>query len=428
MPHDRGRVAERTTDRPEPIGPVRGTWGAKCGCVPRALHGISLLVLLACAGCGSCGSSENAEEPEDFHLRSAIPTDEAAFGVALYQTVGAPLVPGNAVRIVNDGDVFDAMVEEIAGAMKSLHILLYIWSPGRASDRVTAAIAERMKAGPLECRILVDTFGSRGFADEVMPKLTEVGCDVHMYRSDVLDTLLVRNHRKVVVVDGRRGILGGFGVRDDWLGGGREKGEWRDTNVHVEGPVVRGFQRAFAESWIETTGELLPTETFPSIAAAGKTKAAVVLSSDEAVTNAERLMQLLIKAAKKRLWISNAYFVPSDAIMDLLEERAAAGVDVRLLTAGAKSDSKFAFASQQLDLPNLAAKGVRSWEYQNTMMHSKSMVVDDTISMIGSINLEPLSLDKLEEVALVSYDPALNRALAEDFEEDLKYAEEAVDD
>ncbi len=392
----------------------------------RLLFAATLFASLA--ACSAWRSDHETDEPDDFVLRDQVPVDDAGFELALYQTVGARLIDGNETRVVHNGDVFDVMVEDIANARSSVHILMYIWAPGRVSDRIVAAIAKRRRRSPIACRILVDTFGSGDFEDDVAPDLERAGCDVKRFRSDVIDTLFERNHRKIVVVDGRVGMTGGFGIRDDWDGGGRKEGEWRDTSVRVRGPVVRELQRAFAQSWIETTGELLPSEAFPEPKAAGATRAALVMSSNGAITDAQRLTHLIFKRARERLWIANAYFVPSDELEELLGERAAAGVDVRLLTSGSKSDSKFAFASQQIDLPNLEEEGVRAYEYQPTMMHAKTVVVDDTIAVIGSINLEPLSLQKLEEVALVAVDEELNARLARDFVADLAYAEEEEDD
>ena len=147
-------------------------------------------------------------------------------------------------------------------------------------------------------------------------------------------------------------------------------------------------------------------------------------SGSPTVTRAERLIQLLILSARRRVWIANAYFVPTRPILEQLERQARAGVDVRILVPGKKSDSKTSFGAQHIDYGGLLEAGIRVWEYQPSMMHSKTMLVDDRRAMVGSINIDPLALNTLEEVALVVEDPATNARLAEAFERDCQHATE----
>jgi cardiolipin synthase len=132
----------------------------------------------------------------------------------------------------------------------------------------------------------------------------------------------------------------------------------------------------------------------------------------------------MIRAAKKRLWIANAYFVPSDVILSLVKEKAGAGVDVRLLLPGKKTDSHISMGSQHVAYGPLTQEHVRVFEYEPAMMHAKTFVVDDEVSVVGSINLEPLSFSKLEESALVVQDRAFNEEMAQAFERDCKHAVE----
>jgi cardiolipin synthase len=365
------------------------------------------------------------------------------FALALRQSLGTALRPGNEVAIFPNGHVFDALEEAIGAARASIDVVVYIWEKGAASDRMVAAITPRARAG-VACRILVDAFGSSDFEKDVKPALTDAGCDARVFRPipGVADE--ARNHRKIVVIDGAVGFTGGFGVRDDWLGNGESDAHWRDTNVRVKGPAVSDMQQAFAENWQEAGGPLLGPDAFPFDrapgAAAGVTDspgpgaptggvlAAFVASTGApVVTRAERLTQLAVATAKKRLWISNAYFVPSRAILDELGEKARAGVDVRILSPGRKSDSKPAFFSQHAEYGDLVKAGVRVWEYLPSMMHAKTMVVDDGLAVIGSINLDPLSLNILDEGALVIEDPATVEALAALFVADMARSEEKTE-
>jgi len=315
-------------------------------------------------------------------------------------------------------------VQEIGNAKSSVHIVIYIWEKGAASERVVAALVARAKAR-VACRLLVDAFGSSDFVKTVQQPLVDAGCEVRVFRPLPGVDKLARNHRKIVVIDGAVAITGGFGIRDNWLGDGVRDEKWRDVNVRFTGPAVAEAQQAFAENWQEAGGALLPAEAFPTPAAAGTSSAAFVSSTGSTVlTRAERLTQLMLSAARKRIWISNAYFVPSRGIVELLLRKASEGVDVRILAPGEKSDSKPALGAQRFDFDELLKRGVRVWEYQPSMIHSKTMVIDDGMVLVGSINLDPLSLNKLEEGALIVEDRAVASALSQSFITDCTHARE----
>ena len=188
---------------------------------------------------------------------------DASFSEALDQTLEAKLTPGHNVTFVNDARIFDALAGEIAGAKSSINVLIYIWEKGAVSDRIVAALTERARAG-VACRIVVDAFGSSSFMDDVRPALAAAGCDVRSFRPVPGADDLARSHRKIVIVDGRVGFTGGFGIRDSWLRTEEEGIPWRDTNVRVEGPAVADMQRAFAESYQEAGGSILPHGAFPA--------------------------------------------------------------------------------------------------------------------------------------------------------------------
>ena len=223
------------------------------------------------------------------------------------------------------------------------------------------------------------------------------------------------------------GITGGFGVDDKWRGRGKSDEEWRDSNVLVRGPAVAGMQQAFAENWQEAATELLPPDSFPRLERAGETAAAFVTSTDNGVvTKGDRLMQLLIAAAKKRIWIANAYFVPSEPILQLLERKAQKGVDVRILAAGEKTDAHLYLGPQRERMDRLVVAGARGFEYQASMMHSKTVLVDDSLVAVGSSNLDALSLNKMDEAVLVADDARLAKELERQWVEDLKHSAERV--
>jgi cardiolipin synthase len=381
-----------------------------------------LLAGVAASGCSARTGGGGDGGTDEFRLDVAPWPEDVSFASALYQNLGVPLVAGNRVERVDNGAVFDAIVEEIAGARASVHVLAYIWTKGQASDRVIDALAGRDRA--VECRILVDAFGSTGFDDELRGPLEEVGCEVRVFRPLPGRETVARNHRKLVVADGQVAITGGFGIRDEWLGDARTEDEWRDTNVRFRGPAVAQAQQAFAENWLEAGGGFLPAHAFPRLAAAGEAGAAFVTSTASPVlTRAERMLHLLLAAGKRRIWISMAYFVAPDALLAVLQRKAEAGVDVRLLVPGVQSDSKTSFGSQQLDYGELIERGVRVWEFKPGMMHAKTMVIDDELAMVGSQNLDPLALHELDEGSLIVEDRAFNEGLAAAFVRDCERSE-----
>lgn len=361
-----------------------------------------------------------------YRIPTPVPGDPDGFSNALYQATGVRLAPGHRVELVNNGALFDRLADELAAARHSINIVLFIWRPTGPSQRLVEVITARAKAG-VSCRVLVDALASRDFEDQVQPALTAAGCEVRWFRPLEKGPTAQRNHRKIVVIDGRVGLTGGFGIEEVWLGEGRAPGQWRESNVVVRGPAVSEMQQAFADNWQEAGGALLPATDFPRLPAGGPTRAGFVSSTaSEHLTKADRLIQLIIASAQRRVWIANAYFVPSPGLTTLLLEQRARGIDVRVMAAGPQTDHPEVLREQRATYPKLLAGDVRVFEYQPSLLHSKTMLVDDHLGVVGSINLDRLSLDEMEEGALVLSDPKVAAQLAKDFEDDLAFCSEQL--
>jgi cardiolipin synthase len=358
-----------------------------------------------------------------------VPEGPEGVSQALFQSTGIALEPGHRVELVNNGHIFDAMEEEVRAARSSIHILSYIWRPGEPSDRLIRALRDRQPG--VSCRVLVDPMGSLNF-EAVAPQLSAVGCETRIFRpiqgsiaSFDLRRMLARMHRKLVVRDGEVGITGGFGIWRSWEGKARNAEEWRDTNIRVWGPAVRQMQQAFAENWLEAGGGFLPPGCFPPLAPAGAARAGFVGSTGEQFLSDGRRMTLVaMGAARRRLWIANSYFIPTDDLSDVLILKAKQGVDVRVLVPGRHHDVAPVHAAQRAAYARLLEGGVRIWEYELSMMHAKTILADDQLSVIGSTNMDPLSLDWVEEGSLMVEDPELAAALAQSFEQDLVHSRE----
>jgi cardiolipin synthase len=345
---------------------------------------------------------------------------------ALERAAGAGFVDGNAVAAVEDGAVFDAMERDLRAARRSVHILLFIWrGEGDPSERIARAVVER-RPGTI-CRIVIDWWGSLKFSSATERRLTQSGCDVRRY-GPPHDTLAIGNHRKIVVVDGRVAITGGFGIWRSWLGRGRKPEEWRDSNVRVRGPVVAQLQRAFAQSYREAGGaKLSPADPaiYPELKPEGTYRALFVASSPrKGLTAAEVMTHALIEAARRRLWIANSYFIPDKAIQELLVRKSREGVDVRVLAPGPVHDIALVRAAQRETYAPLLDGGVRIWEYQPSMMHAKTMIIDDALVAVGSTNIDALSFARLEEGSLVAVAPPLATEMARRFQTDLSLSKE----
>lgn len=352
----------------------------------------------------------------DFELRSEVPSSGPGFKQALFQTTGVQFTAGNAVEWIDDGAVFGRIADDVAKARRSVNIVLFIWRPGAPGDGMAALLAERGRAG-VACRVLVDPTGSPRFEEEVKPRLEEGGCQVQLFRPLPTKENLARNHRKLVIVDAKVGYTGGFGFQDVWLSEGPHAQGWVEASARVEGPVLAQLQQAFAENWQEARGELLPPGDFPAPGPAGGAEAAFVTSTAHPeLTISERLVLLLVKSAKRRLWIAQAYFTPTQPLMELLAQKASEGVDVRLLVPGDNNDQKAVTLVQRKTYKTLLPAKVRIFEWPPSMMHAKTFVVDDQVAVVGSINFDPLSYRWLEEGALVVHDRAFNARAAETFE------------
>jgi len=358
----------------------------------------------------------------DLRIRDPIPSDPVSFSLVLEQSTGTEMAPGNQLELVENGRVFDVLEAEILKAEHSIHLAPFIWRPSAPSDRLVTAVLNRLRHG-VRCRILIDPFWSLGF-NPVAQTLGSAGCEIREYRpirANLGLRIFLRTHRRVVVIDGKVGITGGFGVWKSWEGAGLTAEEWRDTNVLIHGPVVRQLQMSFADNWQEAGGALLPDHDFPALPPMGDSPAGFVSSdTNPSMTDAERMTLLMIAAARHRLWIANAYFIPSTAVGDMLIQKAKEGVDVRVVCPGPVHDVPPVRAAQRSTYERLLVGGVRIFEYQPSMMHSKTMLIDDRYVVIGSTNLDPLSTKWLEEASLVAEDPALNARLATSLEQDFR--------
>jgi cardiolipin synthase A/B len=234
-----------------------------------------------------------------------------------------------------------------------------------------------------------------------------------------------RSHVRGIVIDGRIGWTGGFGIDDKWFGDGRSNGAWRETNARFEGPAVRQLQAAFAAAWVEATGVLFTGRATLAPQENGVTAAALLFTSPTlGSTAAERFFALSIAGARRRLYITNAYFAPDRSFIDLLAAAARRGVDVRVLTAGSRTDVNIVRLAGRGSYETLLSAGVRVYEWQPSTLHAKTFVADGEWLTVGSMNFDNRSMALNDEATLMVSDRTLGQQMEQVFMEDLGYARE----
>ena len=301
---------------------------------------------------------------------------------------------------------------------------MYYAKSGRVADTLAGILEERARSGVV-VYVLYDSFGSdlpRAYWDRLRAAKVRA-VPFRPLRFSNLWIIQNRSHVRGVIIDGKIGWTGGFGIDDKWLGGGLKPGEWRDTNARFEGPAVRQLQVAFVAGWGEATGELLtgrmPLDRYEDgVALAGLLYTAPTLGS----TPAERYLALSIAGARERLFITNAYFAPDTNFVSLLAEER--GVDVRILVGGPSTDVRAARLAAHGRYEALLAAGVRVYEYRPTTLHAKTFVVDGLWVSVGTMNFDNRSLALNDESTLMVLDPEVGQHMERVFFEDLSHADE----
>ncbi len=342
------------------------------------------------------------------------------------EALGNPMVGGNSVELLENGDeIVPAMIRDIEAAKKSVNLETYIFQPDRAGRMIADALIVAARHG-VEVRLLVDAWGSK-FKD-LGQELTDAGVDARKYRPLRLFAIHKvgrRTHRKILVVDGRIAYTGGLGIDDRWLGDARNKNEWRDTQVRAEGPVAAQMQAIFSEDWTFTTGEILTGERFyPKVVADGGVLAQAIKSSrGDSTSLAKMLFYIAIESATRSIWIENAYFLPDKQVRQALVDAEKRGVDVQIIVPGRHIDLPMVRFASWRHYGDMLKAGVKIWEYQPTMMHNKTMVVDGVYSTVGSINFEARSMSMNAEECLAFYDKDFAAKMEAMFDQDRKRSE-----
>ena len=353
------------------------------------------------------------------------------FGRLLESLAGSPVRQGNRVEILRNGDeIFPAMVKAIRSAKRNINFSSYIyWTGGPAIADFGDALVERAAAG-VQVSILLDAVGSAVKIDrDVVERWQEAGAQVEWFRPPHWYTLSKVNnrlHRRLLIIDGTLGFTGGTGVGEEWTGDAQDPDHWRETHLRVEGPAVRDLLGGFQENWAETTQRILTGPHLPELASFedGIDVQVTRSSATKGSTDIEELFYCAIAGARSRLWITTAFFVPPDAFVEALCASAGRGVDVQILVNGPNIDKEVVRRAGQRSYGRLLAGGVRIFEYQQTMLHAKTLLVDGAWASVGSNNFSNRSLALNSELSFSLSDERIVAELEEHFRDDLRVSKE----
>jgi cardiolipin synthase len=351
------------------------------------------------------------------------------FQQAAGSLLGPNFVPGNNIStLVNGNQIFPAMLGAIRSAKRSISLETYVFQDGEIARQFTDALAERAQAG-VKVNVILDAQGTQKMGQQNLERLRNAGAEVAKYHSVFWPDprrYNNRTHRKLLIVDGKIGFVGGVGIADLWTGNADSPQHWRDNHYKVIGPVVAQLQATFATSWLKTRGQVLHgADYFPALASTGPYLAQAIRSGAHN-ENLDLMYLLAIASAQKTLRIENPYFLPDDLMRKELTEAAKRGVKVEVVVPGKKIDQKLVRWASRRHWPELIRAGVTIFEYEPTMVHVKLMIVDDIFVSVGSGNFDNRSIRLNDEANLDVLDRNFAGQQIRLFESDEKQCREAT--
>ena len=362
-------------------------------------------------------------------LRYSVPKrvlfDEKAVELDWWGTVlSLPDTATDNINLIQSGpDFYDQHLALINAARSTIHIESYILEPGDTFDKFVNALTVKCRDG-IKVRIVLDRVGSFRVRRKHLDDIERAGGEVVFYHPIGVHTfrrLNNRSHRNLLIVDGSVALVGGAGIADFWS---RKQDHWRDCAVIVRGACVRHLQSVFCENWLETTGEILAdNQTFPAHVEGAEGLNSLVVGSSPVAggsTSARILFQLALASAKSSIDLCSPYFIPDRGIRDVLTAASAQGIRTRVLTSGPYSDHGIARRAGRRRYGALLQSGVELYEYRSHMMHTKALVIDGRITILGSTNVDNRSFNLNDEVNIAIEDDLFASEVLEMFNRDIE--------
>jgi cardiolipin synthase len=365
-----------------------------------------------------------AQDQVTLKLRSAVGAAEPRHANYLGGLLGVQLSHGNRFTVLTNGaQIFPAMLDAIRNAKRRVSFETYIYKKGQMGEEFTRAFEDAAKRG-VRVNLVIDAVGGNGMEDEHVRRLEQAGCRLARFNTPTwysLEELNYRTHRKILVVDGQTAFSGGVGIDDQWMGNAQDQEHWRDTMIQIVGPLARLMEGGFYENFAEAAGEVTP-ELDDSAADADAEGAAFVVRSGPTggANDLKRLYLLALASARQTVDITTPYFVTDESSRWSLEDAVRRGVKIRLILEGDITDAMPVKYASRKHYEQLMEMGIEIYEYQPTMMHTKTFIVDKTWSMFGSANFDNRSLELNDELNIGVTSQSLAARLLEDFGRDLK--------
>jgi cardiolipin synthase A/B len=366
---------------------------------------------------------------EGFDLPNPPAVGSNEFAGLVEALVQAPRREGNRLTILRNGcEIFPAMLEAIGSARECINFSTYIYWTGDIAPQFADALAARASEG-IEVNVLLDAQGCAKMDRGLIGRLRTAGATVVWFRPPHwynMQKLNKRMHRRLLIVDGKVGFMGGVGIAEQWTGNAEDPEHERETHLRVEGPVVRELQGGFLENWTEGTSSLLSASHFRDLEAfedGVPVQVARTVATD-GTRGLEEMLWAAVVGSKERLWVTTAFFAPRRAFVDALCDTAGRGVDVRILTGGPHQDKQVAREAGHRSYEKLLEAGVRIFEYQQAKLHAKVITIDGTWANVGSSNFENRSFLLNDEINLSVQHASVAAELERQFCDDLEVSQE----
>lgn len=328
----------------------------------------------------------------------------------------------NKIDYFNNGkDKFEALVQDIRSAKEYIHLEYYIWRGDRLGTRLLDELTKKAAEG-VTVRLLYDGIGNSRLPKNFFDRFHAAGGYTAAFLPRFVVRLNYRNHRKLAIIDGRVGYIGGFNVGDEYLGIVKRYGPWRDTHLRFQGDAVDQMQMRFIKDWNFTAKQgiiRLSEKYFPKRTQRKGIRTQIVSSGpDTQWKNIRNGYFKMINEAESNVYLTTPYFVPDDGIFEALRVAALSGLDVRILIPG-NPDHFFVYWASMSYLGELLEAGVRVYQYEKGFIHAKVLTIDGTVASVGSANMDIRSFDLNFEVNAFMYDKGITKRLEEDFKNDL---------
>lgn len=372
-------------------------------------------------------SRENHKRSVDYYNLDMSATNRQLVRLA-YSLSRAPLTVYNKVKIITTGDEkFRSLIEDLKNAEHTIYLQYYIFQDDNLGNTIADILIEKAKEG-VDVKVIYDHVGSFSSKNKFFKRMKMNGVDIHPFFRvtfpQLANRINWRNHRKIVIIDGRIGYIGGMNIADRYRDGLPDGSAWRDTHFRLEGTIVQSLIYSFAVDWyfLKIPDRTLNTRDVPTDITNECAMQLVTAGPVDVWDNLALCYLKAISSAKRSIFIQTPYFLPTDALLNALEAAALANVDVRIMIP-AKSDSRLLQLATSSYITRCLKAGIKVYRYTPGMLHAKSMTVDDSFATAGSTNFDFRSFENNFEANLMIYDKKINEEMRAIFFHDLEKCE-----